>query len=75
MVRTWWLSPHAPIAQARAYQYDAAEIMQTSNVVISREEVEDARFVGSDVSVNLTNTEFRCACRKTSPPMGIRIGY
>jgi uncharacterized protein (TIGR02231 family) len=33
--------------------------MQTSNVVISRSDVEAADFAGADVAVNLTNTEFR----------------
>jgi len=58
-VTTWYLNPNQPYARAQqpaAYGYD--DLMQTSNVVVTREEVE-ADFVGADVAVNLTNTEFR----------------
>ncbi|HRE27689.1 MAG TPA: hypothetical protein PK954_13710, partial [Anaerolineales bacterium] len=44
--------------QARSYSLDDAEIMQSSNVVVSREEAAGAAFAGADVAVNLTNTEF-----------------
>lgn len=58
-VRTWWLNPNQPIAlQGYAYMANDAEIMQTSNVVVSREEAAGAAFPGADVAVNLTNTEF-----------------
>ncbi len=58
-VTTWYLNPNQPYARAQqpaGYAYD--DLMQTSNVVVTREEVE-ADFAGADVSVNLTNTEFK----------------
>lgn len=59
VVRTWRLNPNQPMAlQARSYSLDDAEIMQSSNVVVSREEAAGAAFAGADVAVNLTNTEF-----------------
>lgn len=61
VIRTWWLNPNQPMALlGRAYKADDyAEIMQTSNIVVSREEAEAAGFPGADVAVNLTNTEFK----------------
>lgn len=59
-ITTWYLNPNQPYARAQesaGYGYD--DLMQTSNVVISRSDVEDADFAGADVAVNLTNTEFR----------------
>ncbi|WP_367391776.1 mucoidy inhibitor MuiA family protein [Lewinella sp. LCG006] len=59
-ITTWYLNPNQPYARAQesaGYGYD--ELMQTSNVVISRSDVEAADFAGADVAVNLTNTEFR----------------
>ena len=59
-ITTWYLNPNQPYARAQesaGYGYD--DLMQTSNVVISRSDVEDTDFAGADVAVNLTNTEFR----------------
>lgn len=72
VIRTWWLSPNQPIAlQARAYKADGyEEIMQTSNVVISREEAAGAAFPGADVAVNLTNTEFKVRLLQDIPADG-----
>ena len=71
-VRTWYLSPNQPFARAQAYSPAAYEdLVQTSNVVISREEVEaDATFAGADVAVNLTNTEFRVRLNQDIPSNG-----
>jgi uncharacterized protein (TIGR02231 family) len=59
VVRTWRLNPNQPMAaRLDAYSLGDAEIMQSSNVVMSREEAAGATFAGADVAVNLTNTEF-----------------
>lgn len=71
-VTTWYLNPNQPYAQARqpaAYSYNN-DLMQTSNVVVTREEVEDASFAGADVAVNLTNTEFRVRLDQDIPSNG-----
>ncbi|PSR15303.1 MAG: hypothetical protein C7N36_00720 [Bacteroidetes bacterium] len=69
-ITTWWLSPNQPFARVQAgYAYDN-ELMQTSNVVISREEADDAGFAGADVAVNLTNTEFRVRLAQDIPSNG-----
>ncbi len=60
-IRTWWLNPNQPIAQynRNAYEYTEDEMIQTTNAVIARSDIADASFAGADVSVNMTNTEFK----------------
>ncbi len=68
-VTTWYLSPNQPFARAQGYiGYD--DLVQTSNVVISREEVGEADFAGADVAVNLTNTEFSVRLKQDIPSNG-----
>ncbi|MEL7427683.1 MAG: mucoidy inhibitor MuiA family protein [Bacteroidota bacterium] len=72
VVRTWYLNPNQPLARAQAYAPSAYDdIAQTSNFVITREEVEaDASFAGADVAVNLTNTEFTVRLAQDIPSNG-----
>lgn len=72
VVNTWYLNPNQPFARAQAYAPSAYDdLMQTSNVVITREEVAaDASFAGADVAVNLTNTEFRVRLNQDIPSNG-----
>lgn len=73
VVNTWYLSPNLPFARAQPYAASYDDLVQTSNVVISREEAESAAdFSGADVAVNLTNTEFRVRLAQDIPSNGQR---
>lgn len=72
IVRTWWLSEYQPIAQFQPRAYEAEEkIVQMSNAVITRADLAaDADFAGADVSVNMTNTEFKVRLKQDIPSNG-----
>ena len=71
-IRTWWLNPNQPIAyfDPETYEYKEEELVQMSNVVIARSDISDANFGGADVSVNMTNTEFKVRLKQDIPSNG-----
>jgi len=69
-IRTWWLSPNQPIAYAQKRDYAYEEEIVQSNMVISRSDIADANFAGADVSVNMTNTEFKVRLAQDIPSNG-----
>ncbi|MEM1216692.1 MAG: mucoidy inhibitor MuiA family protein, partial [Bacteroidota bacterium] len=68
VITTWWLNPNRPLAQAAPRPARPENAM--SNMIIRTEEVEDARYPGAEVAVNLTNTEFRVRARQDVPSNG-----
>lgn len=70
-ITTWWLSPNQAFAQFKNranIEYD--DLVQMTNMIISEEEAEEASYPGADVSVNMTNTEFKVRLAQDIPSNG-----
>lgn len=70
-ITTWWLNPNqnfAKIDLRASGTYD--DLVQMTNMVITRNEAESANYPGADVSVNMTNTEFKVRLAQDIPSDG-----
>ena len=70
-ITTWWLSPNQNYAKfdlRSEVGYD--DLVQMTNMVIPKDEAELARNPGAEVSVNMTNTEFKVRLAQDIPSDG-----